>query len=203
MRRAVRNLLILLVAARLRAWAAVHVVGGCTHAGLIITGRMPSRRKALGALAAATALPAAAQHAHGLMQVKTSALPKPRVFHADELKNLAALTDTIIPRTDTPGAADAGVPLLIDELIALNPSRGVAWKACLAYFGNFADASPEARTAAMTKAMREAPNHFSLLKDTTIDLYYRTREGLNAELGWNGATYLPEFKGCTHPEHQS
>jgi hypothetical protein len=41
---------------------------------------------------------------------------------------------------------------------------------------------------------------FTLLKDLTIDAYYRTKAGLMQELGWNANTYLPEFKGCTH-EH--
>jgi hypothetical protein len=41
-----------------------------------------------------------------------------------------------------------------------------------------------------------------LIKDLTIDGYYSSLEGLVGELGWKGNTYLPEFKGCTHPEHQ-
>lgn len=167
---------------------------------------MPSRRKAIGTLvAAATALPAAAQHAHQLVQVKRPALPQPKVFDAAELKALAALVDVILPRTDTPGASDAGVHLLIDELAAAVPARVEAWRACLAWFdaAAFASLTPAEQNAKMRKATEEAPEHFKLLKDTTIDLYYRTREGLGMELGWNGATYLPEFRGCTHPEHQS
>jgi hypothetical protein len=41
-----------------------------------------------------------------------------------------------------------------------------------------------------------------MMKDMTIDRYYSSREGLSQELGWHGNTYLTEFKGCTHPEHQ-
>jgi hypothetical protein len=44
---------------------------------------------------------------------------------------------------------------------------------------------------------------FEWMKSLTIDGYYSSKEGLVQELGWNGNTYLPEFKGCTHPEHQS
>ena len=43
--------------------------------------------------------------------------------------------------------------------------------------------------------------HFKRLRDTTIEQYYNTREGLQTELGWNANTYVAEFKGCTHPEH--
>jgi hypothetical protein len=44
---------------------------------------------------------------------------------------------------------------------------------------------------------------FKMVKDMTVDAYYKTEAGLKTELGWHGNTYLPEFKGCTHPEHQS
>jgi Gluconate 2-dehydrogenase subunit 3 len=44
---------------------------------------------------------------------------------------------------------------------------------------------------------------FRLIKDLTIDGYYSSRSGLVEELGWHGNTFLSEFKGCTHPEHQS
>ncbi|HXA50874.1 MAG TPA: gluconate 2-dehydrogenase subunit 3 family protein, partial [Candidatus Acidoferrum sp.] len=41
-----------------------------------------------------------------------------------------------------------------------------------------------------------------MIKGLTIDGYYSSKEGLSQELGWHGNTYLTEFKGCTHPEHQ-
>ena len=39
-----------------------------------------------------------------------------KVFSPEELRLLGQLADVIIPTTDTPGAAQAGVPLLIDGL---------------------------------------------------------------------------------------
>ena len=48
----------------------------------------------------------------------------------------------------------------------------------------------------------DAGRFFRLLKDLTIDGYYSSRAGLVEELGWHGNTFLSEFKGCTHPEHQ-
>jgi hypothetical protein len=36
-----------------------------------------------------------------------------------------------------------------------------------------------------------------------VDGYYSSKERQADELGWHGNTFLTEFKGCTHPEHQS
>ena len=44
---------------------------------------------------------------------------------------------------------------------------------------------------------------FAIVKDMTIDAYYKTEIGLKTELGWHGNTYLASFPGCDHPEHQS
>ena len=37
----------------------------------------------------------------------------------------------------------------------------------------------------------------------TITGYYTTQIGLQQELGDDGKLVLAEFKGCTHPEHQT
>src|SRR5262245_49844205 len=67
----------------------------------------PTRRDALVTSAAcATVSPASAQ---------TTFLTQP------ELDWLAKFVDVIIPRTDTPGAADAGVPAFIDHRLAASP----------------------------------------------------------------------------------
>jgi hypothetical protein len=44
---------------------------------------------------------------------------------------------------------------------------------------------------------------FAMVKDMTVDAYYKTEAGLKTELGWHGNTFLPEFVGCDHPEHQA
>ena len=112
-----------------------------------------------------------------------------KFLNADELARTAALADIIIPRTDTPGASDAKVHLLIDERAAANPEFGGRWRGVLkALSGDPA--------AAVEKAYRTKAPEFKLLKDTTIDLYYSTKEGLMTELGWNANTYVEEFRGC-------
>jgi gluconate 2-dehydrogenase subunit 3-like protein len=44
---------------------------------------------------------------------------------------------------------------------------------------------------------------FRAIKNMTIDGYYTSEIGIKQELQYKGNTYLKEFKGCTHPEHQS
>lgn len=41
-----------------------------------------------------------------------------RFFSADEAKLVSVMSDHILPRTDTPGAVDAGVPAFIDRMMA-------------------------------------------------------------------------------------
>jgi hypothetical protein len=147
---------------------------------------MKSRRALLRAAAAAPALPILGQQAGGALTV-------------DELKVAAQLADHIIPRTETPGASDAGAHTLIDRALAANPDRLHQFKAGLAKFSGLDGAAQLAELRAMSR--RRDP-FFKLLKDLTIDAYYSTREGLERELGWKGLTPIHEFKGCTHPEHQ-
>jgi gluconate 2-dehydrogenase gamma chain len=41
----------------------------------------------------------------------------PKFFTNDQASLIAALTEIIMPRTDTPGAIDAGVPMFIDQML--------------------------------------------------------------------------------------
>ncbi len=74
------------------------------------------------------------QHVHPtLAQVAGSGPYAPAFFTPGEYALLARLTDVIIPPTDTPGAAAAGVPEYIDRVVSLNAEHqpliraGLAW----------------------------------------------------------------------------
>jgi glucoside 3-dehydrogenase (cytochrome c) hitch-hiker subunit len=44
--------------------------------------------------------------------------PAPSALNADQTQMIALIADTILPRSDTPGATDVGVPVWIDLVIA-------------------------------------------------------------------------------------
>jgi gluconate 2-dehydrogenase gamma chain len=176
---------------------------------------MKTRREALTILSTAAAIPAAAQHQHQPI-LQPSAPYKPKIFTPAEMKSVALLTDLIIPRTDTPGASDAHVPEFIDRKLSANGSLKDRFRLGMGRlndrakedFGSPFDSLPEAKQIELLTAISAEPatalgRFFKLVKDLTIDGYYTSKEGLQKELGWNANTFVAEFKGCTHPEHQS
>jgi hypothetical protein len=172
---------------------------------------MPTRRHLLegtAALAAGVPLLNAQDHSgHGLTQVAGTAPKVARFFHRREMALLAQLVDRIIPRSDTPGAADANVHYFIDFQAHTNRRLGTRLRQDLSWIRKQgfpkADAAGQVAllTAWSTTKGSEPYRVFQRLKDLTIDGYYGSKEGLAQELGWNANTFLREFKGCTHPEH--
>jgi gluconate 2-dehydrogenase gamma chain len=155
----------------------------------------PTRREALVSIAA--------------LAVASSAEAQTTYLTPAELEWLKVLVDTIIPRTDTPGASDAGVPAFIDRRLATNAPLSEVFRSGMksldadaqARFGAaFPAVTPEQRILLLTS--RQDEPFFTAMKGLTVDGYYTSEAGLKQELGWHGNTFLTEFKGCDHPEHQ-
>lgn len=167
---------------------------------------MSSRRDLLQIGVALTATAAAAQEHHPPDTENAPSQKVARFFKPAELDLLAKLADHIIPRSDTPGAADAGVHYYIDWQSYSNPQRGAQIRKDLAWIAKqkFAARDHAAQVGLLTAWSQStgAPKRiFQSFKELTLDGYYGTREGLQTELGWNANTFVREFKGCTHKEH--
>jgi len=148
-----------------------------------------------------------------------SALPapawKPELFDNHENQTVIALTDLIIPATDTPGAKAALVNQHMDHILAASPEdektpfrEGLWWVdgyAMRKHGKPFTDCTP-AQQAAILEALdagtdpEVAPGHrfFQMLKSFTAAVYYATEIGRN-ELNKGGR--VPATFACRHPEH--
>ena len=145
---------------------------------------------------------------------------KPRLFALSELATVTALAERIIPETDTPGATRALVHQYVDFVLAEGEAEdgerfreGLAWldRRCVALFGKpFARLEAAQQDDMLTRLSlrpsREEPAgsvFFDDAKRLCVDGYYRSEAAMTQELGFEGRTFLAEFKGCTHPEHHS
>ena len=162
----------------------------------MINGMQPTRRDALVTIAALAIVSTA--------EAQTGFLTQP------ELDWLKTLVDAIIPRTGTPGASDAGVPAFIDRRLAADPQLAESFRKGMKaldadaqnrFGAAFPGLSPQQQIVLLTSHQEDA--FLRSMKELTIDGYYTSEAGLTQELGWHGNTFLTEFKGCTHPEHQS
>jgi hypothetical protein len=165
-----------------------------------------TRREALIAISSAPLLNA--QHQHAEEPAAPAAPYQPQTLTPAEMKFVARLSDLIIPRTDTPGASDAGVPEFIDRRLTASPNLAAAFRHGMSLLDPKFAQLPHERQVEILTGISNAPDtdlgrFFRLAKDLTIDGYYSSHAGLVEELGWHGNTFLSEFKGCTHPEHQS
>jgi len=160
-------------------------------------------------------------HAHAAPPPATPAADwAPRVLNAHQNETVVALTEAIIPQTETAGAKAALVNRFIDTVLEdadvherKEFTRGLAWvdERSQALFGaDFIAAPPEQQNALLTimssgKAKSVADQigseFFQAIKSMTITGYYTSEIGMKEELGDDGQVFFTEFKGCTHPEH--
>jgi gluconate 2-dehydrogenase gamma chain len=195
---------------------------------------MVSRRDALkriavgGAAAVTTSLwvealvSAAEQHAAHYQRSAAKVVPwKPKVLSAAQNQTVIALSEAIIPQTDTAGAAKAGVNQFIDAVIAeASPGDrqkfldGLAWidaRSQRDAGAPFAKATAAQQTAlltalstATTPSAEDAPGveFFTAIKSMTITGYYTSEVGMREEMGDTGQMFFMEYPGCTHEEHK-
>lgn len=167
-------------------------------------GRM-DRREFVRWGATAFAIPAAwAQHA-------SKAEWKPSVLDAHQNETVIALTELIIPATDTPGAKLARVNRYIDLLLRDGSAEererflaGLGWLDGFSIRGHghpFVSCAQEQQTA-MLRALDAGtgPGHefFRAAKSLTVQIYYATEIGFE-ELNKGGR--VPVTFGCEHASH--
>ena len=145
----------------------------------------------------------------------------------DEHQNqtLVALSDLIIPETDTPGAKQALVNRFIDLLLAAEtPATKRSFLDSLAYLDGLSIkqhgsgfvhlprehqvellnliAHPHTLGTWGEKAQEfEGFGHFTRLKSWIGRAYYSSEMGAK-ELGWDGNAFHGEFQGCPHPPEE-
>jgi hypothetical protein len=143
-----------------------------------------------------------------------------KFFNAQQLALVATISELIIP-TDahSPGAKAAGVPAFIDLMVSESPEETkTLWRDGLAginklsqakFSRSFNRATVRQQTALLTEISQHEASpktleerFFKAIKNLTIDGYYTSKIGIHQELGYKGNTFVKEFKGCTHPEHQ-
>lgn len=119
----------------------------------------------------------------------------PQSLPASTLALFAAVAETIVPETDTPGAIGAGVPASFDKLIAnwASPAQREKLIAALDAIEamafsergtGFAALDPESRFALLDAydRARAGGADYAKLKELTVTLYYLSETGSTVEL---------------------
>ncbi|HZS06673.1 MAG TPA: gluconate 2-dehydrogenase subunit 3 family protein [Blastocatellia bacterium] len=161
------------------------------------------------------------EHNHGQAKKAPAKAAAPKFFNQQQLALIATISEHIIPTDDhSPGAIAAEVPAFIDLMISESPAETKKlWTDGLAavdqmsktkYQKDYTGATKEEQIAILTEISKNEmkpstteEKFFRAIKNMTIDGYYTSEIGIHKELEYKGNTYLKEFKGCTHPEHQS
>ncbi|MEW5977322.1 MAG: gluconate 2-dehydrogenase subunit 3 family protein [Acidobacteriota bacterium] len=171
--------------------------------------------------------PLAAQHGHTVSSAQDSPREpyRPRFFKPHEFETVEFLSETIIPTDDQPGAREARVAHFIDFLVysaaEFQPSLQSDWLSGLKELDRLSQSRFEMPFRKASSTQREqlllemslperdptqthsGYSFFKLAKDLTVEAFYTSRVGLIEVLGYQGLSYLNEFPGCTHPEHQA
>lgn len=143
----------------------------------------------------------------------------PKFLNEEQASLVSALAEAILPRTDTPGAIDAGVPGFIDDILATvytadQQKKFTEGLAAIQTEFNFVDATPEEQLAFVQKKNSEALGgggsaasegwwakgganekpFFLTIKELTITGFFTSQAGATQVLQYN---QVPgPFKGC-------
>ena len=169
---------------------------------------------------------ASAQHHHGEPAAPQSAGPyTPKFFSPQQYKAIEALTELIVPTDDQPGAGEARVAEYIDFVVfsaaEFKPELPKEWTVGLALLDRVSKrkhGQPFSELSAVVQhdllqeaslperdstATHPAYAFYRQVKSLTVGAFYTSKVGLVDVLGYPGRDFLPEFLGCTHPEHQT
>ncbi|MFY9610870.1 MAG: gluconate 2-dehydrogenase subunit 3 family protein [Blastocatellia bacterium] len=164
---------------------------------------------------------AAHDHAHRAVRAATTAPPQALLFFTEqENRTVVEMSERIIPADDSsPGAKEAKVNEYIDLIVSASsePTKQT-WRDGLAAvnkmsrerFGKpFPDANADQQIELLNHISKNEKSpqtveekFFRTIKYATVDGYYTSEIGIKQELRYKGNSYLKEFTGCTHPEHQ-
>jgi hypothetical protein len=139
----------------------------------------------------------------------------PAALDAHQLRTITAFAGLIIPKTDSAGAVEAGVPQWIDKLLAHGDAdQRERFLAALAWIDGYSLRLHRRPFAGLTNTeqikLLDEMDHgasaegiagrdaFLILKGTVSRVYYATEAGFR-ELNKGGR--VPASYGCTHPEH--
>ena len=160
-------------------------------------------------------------HSHSSAQATAPAKAQPlKFFTEEENRTVIEMSERIIPADDhSPGAKAVQVNEYIDLVVSESPeATRQSWREGLAAINKmsreksgkaFADASVDQQIELLKEISRNERSpqtveerFFRTIKFATIDGYYTSEIGIKKELQYKGNSFLKEFTGCTHPEHQ-
>jgi gluconate 2-dehydrogenase gamma chain len=162
-----------------------------------------NRREALLLLAGTAALPESLKAMGRAVHERVRA-GMPRTFTPHQNETVATIAELIIPKTDTPGARDAGVPAFIDVMLAdwgdddqrqmfTTGLANVDERSRTAFGKDFIACTPEQQSeilqdldyelAQLRDAKRDpSKNFFGAMKWLTLTGYYTSEVGASSEL---------------------
>lgn len=160
-------------------------------------------------------------HMHRPAEATTKRKAEPLKFFTDEEnRTVVEMSERIIPADDSsPGAKAARVNEYIDLVVSNSPeSVKQIWREGLAAINKmsrekfstaFADSGLEQQVELLKQISKNEKNpktveerFFRTIKNATIDGYYTSEIGIHQELRYKGNSYVKEFVGCAHQQHQ-